>query len=126
MSVDIHMSGEIHKMKGIHEKPEIDVGLLQMQILWVLGKGPSHGYLLMKRLSELKGTKVTQGTLYPTMQRLQELGLVESRYEKRKRIYSLTAKGKRTMKEACKDFCVTFQGIFSDFVCGRCGAKVTR
>jgi DNA-binding PadR family transcriptional regulator len=97
-----------------------------MQILWILGKKPAHGYMLMKKLSELKRTKITQGTLYPTMQRLQELGLVEAAEESRKRVYSLTAKGKRVMKSSCGDFCATFQGIFHDFVCHTCGATAGR
>ena len=38
----------------------------------------------------------------------------------RKRIYHLTTKGKKTMKESCVDFCRTFHGIFENFVCEKC------
>ena len=100
-------------------KSEIELGLLQMQVLWLLKK-PTHGYELMKRLNELKTTKITQGTLYPTLQRLEELKLITSKTEDRKKIYKLTEKGKKTMKDSCSDFCKTFHGIFEDYVCHKC------
>lgn len=107
-------------MSSNRHKSEIELGLLQMQILWLLKK-PTHGYCLMKELNELKKTKITQGTLYPTLQRLEELRLISSKIEQRRKIYRLTTKGKKIMKDACKDFCQTFHGIFHDFVCDKCG-----
>lgn len=104
---------------GSTGKPELELGLLQMQILWLL-KRPSHGYALMKSLNALKRTKITQGTLYPALQRLEELGLIRRKKVARKHVWHLTEKGKRTMKRSCAEFCVTFQGIFRDFICERC------
>lgn len=116
------MSTDRHRglVKGASKlKSELELGLLQMQVLWLL-KRPTHGYALMKSLNELKQTKITQGTLYPALQRLEELGMIRSRSAGRKRIWSLTERGKHTMHRACLDFCRTFQGIFHDFVCGKC------
>lgn len=103
-----------------HMHSEIELGILQMQILWLLNRKSTHGYELMKNLNSLKKTKVTQGTLYPTLQRLEELGLVSRKEEKRKVVYSLTQKGRKVMTDGCNDFARTFFGIFNDFVCGRC------
>lgn len=100
--------------------PEIELGLLQMQILWLLNKKATHGYELMKRLNEIKTTKITQGTLYPTLQRLEELKLIKSKERARRKNYVLTPKGKKIMKNSCVDFCRTFHGIFEDFVCDKC------
>ncbi|MEM7813940.1 MAG: PadR family transcriptional regulator [Candidatus Aenigmatarchaeota archaeon] len=110
MSVNRHKNGTV---------PELELGMLQMQILWLL-KRPTHGYALMKALNELKQTKVTQGTLYPTLQRLEELGLIARKHSARRHVWHLTAKGRTAMRRACGEFCATFQGIFRDFVCGRC------
>jgi len=100
---------------------EIELGLLQMQILWVLNRNPTHGYDIMKQMQVLKSTKVTQGTLYPTLQRLVDLDLIEKEEEAdRKIIYHITEKGKRVMNDACTDFTRTFFGIFHDFVCEKC------
>ena len=108
-----------HMSDNRHTKSEIELGLLQMQILWLL-KRPSHGYALMKALNELKQTKITQGTLYPALQRLEELKLVARKRAGRRHVWHLTEKGKKTMKRACAEFCATFHGIFRDFMCGRC------
>ena len=101
-------------------KSEIELGILQMQVLWLLSRKSTHGYDLMKNLNALKKTKVTQGTLYPTMQRLEELGMVKREERQRKVVYHLTTKGRAVMTNACNDFSRTFFGIFNDFVCNRC------
>ncbi|MBW3003562.1 PadR family transcriptional regulator [Candidatus Woesearchaeota archaeon] len=106
-------------MSSSRHTTEIELGMLQMQVLWLLKK-PTHGYDLMKKLNEIKHTKITQGTLYPTLQRLEELNLIASKTQDRKKVYHLTAKGKKTMKNSCIDFCRTFHGIFENFVCEKC------
>lgn len=127
----IDMSVDKHSIVAKHDnvplgsikdrKPsEIELGILQMQVLWLLSRKSTHGYDLMKDLNDLKKTTITQGTLYPTLQRLEELGLVRRNEQERKIIYHLTPLGKQTMADACRDFSRTFFGIFNDFVCGRC------
>src|SRR3989338_2662946 len=112
MSVDRHIE-EIaftaptkEEIFGRSNISEIELGLLQMQIL-----------------SELKNTKITQGTLYPTMQRLESLGYVKRREEERKIVYDITADGKATLDNACASFTRTFFGIFHDYVCGKCVSR---
>lgn len=102
------------------DRSEIEIGLLQMQILWFLKKRKMHGYELMKKLNTIKNTKITQGTLYPSMQRLVELRLVDYEEKDRRKIYRITKKGSRIMERTCADFVATFGGIFEDFVCMRC------
>lgn len=101
---------------------DIEVGMMQMQILWLLGSRPMHGYELMKVLTEIKGTKVTQGALYPTLSRLQDSGLIEVKSEgsRGKKTYQLTEKGRDIMSKTCTEFCRIFKGIFKDFVCTWC------
>lgn len=103
-----------------HSKSEIELGMLQMQILWLVSKKPTHGYDLMKQLNDLKNTKITQGTLYPALQRLEELSLIKRKKSKRTIVYSITAKGLKTMNNSCADFCRTFGGIIHDFLCNKC------
>ena len=101
---------------------QADLGVLQMQILWLLGKKPSHGYDLMKQLSEIKRTKITQGTLYPTVAKLQKRGLVTAKTEGKrgKKTYSLTPEGKKLMADNCREFVTIFSGIISDYRCSGC------
>lgn len=104
----------------VRKLSEIELGLLQMQIMWLLSRKSTHGYDLMKTLTVLRGAPMTQGTLYPTMQRLEQLGLVEKERQDRKIIYHVTEKGKRIMNETCLAFVKTFYGIFHDYACERC------
>jgi len=99
---------------------DIDLGLLQMQILWVLSRKSAHGYDLMKDLSKLKNMRITQGTLYPTLHKLVEQELVRREEAGRRVIYHVTPKGSRVMHDTCLDFCRTFYGIYQDFVCSTC------
>ncbi len=99
---------------------EMDVGLLQMQILWLLNRKPTYGYEMMETLNKIKRTKITQGTLYPTLQKLQKLGFVKGEENDRRIVYHITAEGKKIMNEVCFDFTHTFFGIFQDYVCHKC------
>lgn len=105
---------------GEREFSEIELGLLQMQVLWILSRKSTHGYDLMKTLNTIKKTKITQGTLYPTLQALEERSLIKRHEEDRKTVYNITLKGRKVMNETCLDFSKTFFGIFQNFVCEKC------
>lgn len=102
------------------KQSDIELGLLQMQILWLLSSKSMHGYALMQRLSEIKKARMTQGTLYPTLQRLEEMKLIRRNAKERRIVYDITSNGRKTMRKSCEDFSRTFMGIFKDFVCEKC------
>jgi PadR family transcriptional regulator PadR len=106
----------------IHNSKDIELGILQMQILWLLGREPTHGYDLMKRLNKIKASKIEQGTLYPALQRLEENDLIKVKKtgQRGKKTYELTKRGKEMMIRTCEEFSKTFSGIFMDFVCKSC------
>ena len=105
---------------SVHRYSDIDLGMLQMQVLWLLGRKPGHGYELIKQLNAIKSTKVTAGVLYHVLARLEKLRLITARTAGRKRIYHLTPAGRRVMTRSCTEFCRTFEGIFKQYVCERC------
>ena len=106
----------------IHNISHMELGVLQMQILWFVGRTPMHGYEIMRQLNEIKSTKVEQGTLYPALQKLEETDLIKVKETGRrgKKIYELTDTGRKAMIRTCKEFSKTFSGIFEDFVCKSC------
>lgn len=66
-------------------------------VLALLG-GEKHGYALMQDVEELSdgSVKMGPGTLYGTLNRLVDDGLIEeTRQEDRRRYYQLTAQGER-------------------------------
>lgn len=107
---------------GRHKDQSYDLGVLQMQILWLVGRKPMHGYELMRQLNKIKTTKVEQGTLYPALQRLEENELITVKEIGRrgKKIYELTEDGRKAMIRTCEEFSRTFSGIFEDFICKSC------
>jgi DNA-binding PadR family transcriptional regulator len=74
-------------------------------ILFALGEREKHGYAIMKEVEDVSGGKFTMGpgTLYTTIQRLLELGLIEetstsSDSERRRRSYRLSRRGRQTIE----------------------------
>jgi PadR family transcriptional regulator, regulatory protein PadR len=82
-------------------------GSLDLMVLSALAQSSKYGYLLQKTLSDnsQQRIKLSAGTLYPLLHRLEEAGLITSRWEdstgRRRKWYELTAKGhKRLVKQA--------------------------
>jgi len=89
-------------------------GHLEMLILATLGRGEAHGLEILRRL-EAGGCgllRLKEGSLYPALYRLEAAGQIAATWEKethgrrgaRRRIYRLTAKGGRRLKEVRGEF----------------------
>jgi PadR family transcriptional regulator, regulatory protein PadR len=81
-------------------------GTLDLLILKVLALGPLHGWGISQRLHQISGDsfKVTQGSLYPSLHRLEGQGLLDAEWEmsdtaRRVKSYRLTAAGKRRLAD---------------------------
>jgi DNA-binding PadR family transcriptional regulator len=71
-------------------------GEVRLAILSLLSEGPKHGYQLMKELEERSGGlyRASAGSVYPTLQQLEDEGLILAEQRDGKRIYSLTDAGR--------------------------------
>src|SRR6056297_3989690 len=66
----------------------------QHNILVILAKEPMYGLAIKRQLEEYYGTEVNHGRLYPNLDDLVEMGLVEkSELDKRTNQYALTDDG---------------------------------
>ncbi|ADB61466.1 transcriptional regulator, PadR-like family [Haloterrigena turkmenica DSM 5511] len=66
----------------------------QTNILTILAKEPMYGLAIKRELEDYYGTEVNHGRLYPNLDELVDLGLVEkSELDKRTNQYSLTDDG---------------------------------
>jgi DNA-binding PadR family transcriptional regulator len=74
-----------------------DRGDLKFVILRLVSRKPMHGYEVMQALEEESGGcyKASPGSVYPTLQMLEDQGLLNSREEDGKRIYEITEEGRR-------------------------------
>jgi DNA-binding PadR family transcriptional regulator len=71
-------------------------GEARLAILSLLGEAPKHGYQLMKEMKERSGGmyRASAGTIYPTLQMLEDEGLIEALQQEGKRVYRLTETGR--------------------------------
>ena len=76
-------------------------GDIRTAVLSGLQDGPAHGYELMTKLSERTGGRwrPSPGSMYPTLQALQDEGLVTSTEADGKRVYELTETGRAAAAE---------------------------
>jgi PadR family transcriptional regulator, regulatory protein PadR len=85
-------------------------GHLDGLLLAVLADVPGHGYELSQRLTQHSGgvLDIHEGSLYPALHRLERAGLVASAWSsgegRRRRIYRLTAKGRRAASESREEW----------------------
>ena len=87
-------------------------GMLSFLILFLLSKKEMHGQELAEEIGRRKGSKPSPGTIYPALKGLREEGLIAEKREGKKVTYSLTKEGEAGLKEAKKQFCRTFVGVF--------------
>lgn len=79
-------------------------GSLDLMILAVLTEGPAYGYSIQKRLREASGNlvRLQAGTLYPLLHRLEDKGLISSRWDattgRDRKWYAMTKKGTRRLQ----------------------------
>ena len=81
-------------------------GLIQLEILRILYENPTHGYRIMDELRKFTSNEYAPepGAIYTMLRRLEERGLLASRWEKKasradRRVYTITQKGKEFLKE---------------------------
>ena len=85
---------------------ELLPGTLDMLILKAVSLKPLHGYGVLLRIQQISGDalNVPQGSLYPALYRLEQQGLIaaewgESENKRKAKFYTLTAAGRRRLKE---------------------------
>ena len=84
---------------------------LDLLILKTLALQPEHGYGIGQRIEQVsRGVfKVTLGSLYPALQRLEKEGLIDAEWRasdnnRRARYYRITAKGRKRLSVEQKEW----------------------
>ncbi|TDR43992.1 PadR family transcriptional regulator [Tahibacter aquaticus] len=77
-------------------------GALELVILASLRGGAVYGLALLRHLQRFPTTAITEGTLYPLLDRLKRDGLLDANWmqegeERPRKYYELTAKGKQKL-----------------------------
>jgi PadR family transcriptional regulator PadR len=88
------------------DKRDVLYGTLGLLILKTLeALGPLHGYRIARRLEQVSGNALVmnQGTLYPALVRLEQLGWVSTKWAasdtgRRVKVYALTRAGRQQLQ----------------------------
>jgi transcriptional regulator len=89
----------------VPDKSDVLYGSLGLMVLKTLeALGPLHGYRMARRIEQISGNQLSlnQGSLYPAMLKLEQQGLVSSKWGqsesgRRVKIYSLTRTGRKRL-----------------------------
>ena len=87
------------------DKTDVLHGSLAFMVLRSLDNhGPQHGWGIARRIEQISGDALAlnQGTLYPALLRLQQMGWIASKWgasdnNRRARFYSITRAGKKQL-----------------------------
>ncbi len=97
--------------KTRESRPDILQGTLDLLILRTLVVGPMHGWGISQRIQQVSGDEilVNQGSLYPSLHRLQRRGWIRSAWglsqnNRKARFYRLTAIGRRELKRETENW----------------------
>jgi DNA-binding PadR family transcriptional regulator len=87
--------------RGRGRRQFFESGEMKYVILRLLREKPRHGYEIIKALEEKTGGcySPSAGTIYPTLQLLEDQGLVRIVESDGKKVYHLTADGERFLDE---------------------------
>jgi DNA-binding PadR family transcriptional regulator len=100
-----HMGGHMGHMFGPGPRwgggRRMRRGDIRTVLLRALEEGPGHGYEIIQRLEEKTGGmwRPSPGSVYPTLQMLEDEGLVSSEPRDGKRIYTVTEAGRAEAAE---------------------------
>jgi transcriptional regulator len=92
-------------------------GHLDLLLLAILSEGPGHGYAVIESLRQRsRGLfDLPEGTVYPALHRLEDQGLLQSRWSedagRRKRIYQLTPKGRQALSKRQDEWKQFFEAV---------------
>lgn len=93
--------------------PRAGRGDVRSAVLALLAEQPMHGYQIIQEIGQRSGGswKPSPGSVYPTLQQLEDEGLVRAQEQEGRRVYRLTEEGQRLASERAAEFASLWQGV---------------
>ena len=91
--------------------PKVRRGDVRSAILDVLAEGPMNGYQVIQQIAERSNGlwKPSPGSVYPTIQQLEDEGLVEGTSPEGRRLLQLTASGRAYVEDRAAELAETWR-----------------
>ncbi|MBL1173606.1 helix-turn-helix transcriptional regulator [Pantanalinema sp. GBBB05] len=98
------------------DEPRTRRGDIKFILLELLAERPQHGYELMKELEARRGgfRRPSPGSVYPTLQMLEEGGYLTSEEVEGKRVYTITESGRQFLRDRNQQFGASHTDRFTD------------
>jgi DNA-binding PadR family transcriptional regulator len=74
-------------------------GDIKYLVLEALADGPRHGYDVITTIEERYGSRPSPGSIYPTLQMLEDAGHVKGSDQDGKRVYTITESGRQLLEK---------------------------
>ena len=88
------------------KKPDALQGTLDLLVLTILNRGPSHGYQIATHVEQVTQDvlRVEEGSLYPALHRMEQAGWIVAEWKvtennRRARVYRLTQFGRKQLRD---------------------------
>lgn len=88
-----------HLYKAWIKHPRREHGRLKYLVLLALREQPLSGYEIIKSVENKRGHALSAAVVYPTLQLLEDQGLVSSSKHVNKKVWALTDEGKKCLEE---------------------------
>ena len=88
-------------------------GDVRSAVLALLAEEPMHGYQIIQEIDRRSGGswKPSPGSVYPTLQQLEDEGLVRAQEQDGRRVYRLTDDGQRVAADRAEEFATLWDGV---------------
>lgn len=88
-------------------------GDVRSAVLALLAEQPMHGYQIIQEIERRSGGawKPSPGSVYPTLQQLEDEGLVRAQELEGRRVYRLTEEGQRVATDRAEEFADLWEGV---------------
>ena len=101
-----------------NQRRDLFPGAIEMMVLKILMRGPLHGYGLAQQIKQGSDEllRVEEGSLYPALQRMLKETWLEAEWgtsstNRRVRVYSITALGKKKLQREVSSFEEMIEGF---------------
>ena len=88
-------------------------GDVRSAVLALLAEEPMHGYQIIQEIDRRSGGswKPSPGSVYPTLQQLEDEGVVRAQEQDGRRVYRLTDDGQRVAADRAEEFATLWEGV---------------